>query len=167
MAAAVEKPRASSPAMSRENRMQREQRMHLSSSRTMRGPKSTIFGLVNFFFDEPAGRLSVIHRILLQLAFARLVANRAIQRVIDQKGFQHGLAHLLGRGRTGVNFHTGRNRRGAGNGAARSTWLIGQRGAGDFRSASGLSPACGPVRSQACRTPPGTYGSCRRWATLG
>ena len=89
-----------------------------------------MLGLVDFFLGEAAVRLAVIHRIFLQLAFARLVANRAIERMIDEQKFQHAFAHLLHAGRGGVNFHAGRNRRGAGDGGARRL--------GDFGRAIGI-----------------------------
>ena len=76
-------------------------------------------GLVNFRLDEAARALAVIHGVFLQLAFARLVANRAIERMVDEQKFQNAFAHLFHAGRARVNFHAGRNRRGAGDGRAR------------------------------------------------
>src|SRR5690242_3963156 len=75
-------------------------------------------GLVNLRFDEPAGRLAVVHRIFLKFAFAGLVADRAVERMVDEQELEHAFTHLLRRGRTRVNLHAGRNRRCAGDGAA-------------------------------------------------
>ena len=93
---------------------------------------------MHLFLDEVAGGFSVIDGIFLELAFASLVANGAIQRVIDQEGFQNGLAHLFGGGRTGIDFHTRGDGGGAGDGAAGSGRLVGQNGARDFWSAVGV-----------------------------
>jgi hypothetical protein len=76
-------------------------------------------GLVDLGLHKPAGALAVINRVLLQLAFAGLVADRAIERVIDEQRFEHALAHLLHAGRLGVNLQARRNGRGAGDGRAR------------------------------------------------
>jgi hypothetical protein len=39
--------------------------------------------------------LAVLHGVFLQLALAGLVADRAVERMVDEQRFQHGLAHLL------------------------------------------------------------------------
>jgi hypothetical protein len=44
---------------------------------------------VNFFLGEPAAGLSVIDRIFLEFAFAGLIANWAIERMIDQQKLEH------------------------------------------------------------------------------
>ena len=47
----------------------------------------------------PAAVETVGHRLILQVALAALVADRAIQRMVDQQEFHHALARLLhGRG---------------------------------------------------------------------
>ena len=78
--------------------------------------------LVNFRLDEAARALAVVHGIFLQLAFAGLVANRAVERMVDEQRFEHAFAHLLHGGRLRVNFHARRNRRGAGDGRDAATW---------------------------------------------
>ena len=50
---------------------------------------------------EAAGIEAVGHGLVLQIAFPALVADRAIERVIDQQKFEHALARLLHRRRVG------------------------------------------------------------------
>ena len=64
-------------------------------------------GLVNLRFNETALRFPVIDGIFLQLAFAGLIANRAIERMIDEQEFEHAFTHGLHTGRVRVNFHPG------------------------------------------------------------
>src|SRR5262249_48147002 len=66
-------------------------------------PKLDPFWFVALGFDEAALGFSIIHGIFLQLAFARLVANRTIQRMIDEQKLKHALAHLLYAGAVRVN----------------------------------------------------------------
>ena len=47
---------------------------------------------------------AIAHRLVLQIAFAALVANRAIQRMVDQQEFHHAFARLLHHRRAGGNF---------------------------------------------------------------
>jgi hypothetical protein len=57
-----------------------------------------LFRPVNFFLHEAAGIRAVAKHHVLQLALAALVAHRAIERMVRQKKFKHGLAraaHLL------------------------------------------------------------------------
>src|SRR3989449_11393035 len=56
------------------------------------------FRFVYLGLDETAGRLAVVHRVFLQLAFARLVTDRAIERMIDEQRFEDRLTHLFRRG---------------------------------------------------------------------
>ena len=51
--------------------------------------------------------LAVFHAVLLQFAFAGLIANGAVERVIDEQALQHRLAHLFCFRAAGVNFHAG------------------------------------------------------------
>jgi len=62
---------------------------------------------VNLGFDEAARTLAIIRRVLLQLAFAGLVADRTVERMIDEQEFEHAFAHGLHRWRVCVNFHAG------------------------------------------------------------
>ena len=67
-----------------------------------------------FFFSVTAGRHTVAHRQILQLALAALVAHGAVQRVVDEQEFHHAFLRLLGFGRMRVHHHAVRYRRGAG-----------------------------------------------------
>jgi hypothetical protein len=73
--------------MSRVNRMHREHRMQRSSSSMILGPKIHLLRFVHLGLHEPAGGLPVLEGVLLQLALARLIADRTIQRMIDQQRF--------------------------------------------------------------------------------
>ena len=75
--------------------------------------------LVNLRLDEAARALAIVHGVFLQFTFAGLVADRAIERMIDEQKLKHALAHLFHSGRRRVNFHSRRNRRRAGNGRTR------------------------------------------------
>ena len=88
---------------------------------------------MDFGFDEAAGGLAVVHGVFLKFAFAGLVADRAVEGMVDEQGFEHGFAHLLGGRRARVNLHAGRDGRCAGDGAARSGGFVGEDLAGDFR----------------------------------
>ena len=100
-------------------------------------PRTEVNGLrlVHLGFDEAAGGLAVVLGIFLQFAFTGLVANRAVERVVDEQKFQDAFAHLLRRWRTRINFHAGRNRRGAGNRAAHCRRLVRQYLLRDLRCA--------------------------------
>ena len=50
---------------------------------------------------EAAGVEAIGHGLILQIAFAALVADRAIERVIDQQELEHALTRLLHRRRVG------------------------------------------------------------------
>ena len=54
-------------------------------------------GPVPFLFDEPALSRPVRHRLVLKGALASLVANRTVQRVVEQQEFEHTLLGLSGR----------------------------------------------------------------------
>src|SRR5262245_4080176 len=54
-----------------------------------------------FVVGEAAGVEAIGHGLVLQVAFATLVADRAVERVIDEQKFEHALARLLHRGRVG------------------------------------------------------------------
>ena len=121
-------------------------------------PEINGFRLVNFRLDEAARALAVIHRVFLQLAFAGLVANRAVERMIDEQRFEHAFAHLFHGRRLRVNFHARRNRRRAGDGRTRRL--------GDLERAVGIHHRLAVrARARACRIRRGTCGSCRRPAT--
>ncbi len=74
-------------------------------------PDRRFFRLVDLRLDEPAFALAVIDRELLQAALAGLVADRAVERVVDQQELHHpfaGVDDFLGRG---MNDHPLANRR--------------------------------------------------------
>ena len=60
-------------------------------------PQIHLLGFVHFLFREAADGLSVFHRVFLELAFAGLIADGTIQRMIDEQRFEHRFAHLLSR----------------------------------------------------------------------
>ncbi len=61
------------------------------------------FGVMEFFFREAAVIEAVAKRHVLQFAFATLVANRAIERMIRQQEFDHVLSRFVDL--IGVSFH--------------------------------------------------------------
>ena len=67
-----------------------------------------------FLFGVAAGRIAIAHGQILQLAFAALVANRAVERVVDEQKLHHPGLRLFGLGRMSVHHHTVGYRRGAG-----------------------------------------------------
>ena len=66
------------------------------------------------FLRITRGGATVTHSKILQLTFATLVANRAVQRVVDQQKLHHGLLGLDGFIALGADHHPLRHRRGAG-----------------------------------------------------
>src|SRR5690242_19452190 len=72
------------------------------------------FGAMNFFFDEAAGIRAVTENHILELAFAALVAHRAVERVIGEQKFEHVLARLPNLVRVGANDHAFGRDEGAG-----------------------------------------------------
>ena len=148
-------PSASSPAMSlREPDAARAKNAALVVEHDARAEINAL-GLVNFRLDEAARALAVIHGVFLELAFARLVADRAIERMIDEQRFQHAFAHLLHAGRARVNLHA----------RAKSAWRRRWPGAATLRSSAcrrDSTPACDPGPAPACRTRRGTCGNCPR-----
>src|SRR5690606_9993021 len=55
-------------------------------------------------FVEARAASAVTHRLVLQVAFAALVADRAIERMIDPEGLHHALARLAHSGAFGDEF---------------------------------------------------------------
>src|ERR1051326_9203350 len=93
---------------------------------------------MDLWLNESAFGFSVIDRVLLQLAFTGLVADWAIQWMVDQQKLEHSFAHLLYGRSVCVDFHAGRNRSCTGNGWARCFR--------DFCSAIGIDDRL-PVRT--------------------
>ena len=69
--------------------MQREQRMQRSSSSVTRGPSSTFFGFFTLFSRKRDSGVAVFDAEFLEPAFAGLIADRAIERMIDEQKFHH------------------------------------------------------------------------------
>ncbi|MGF6976658.1 hypothetical protein QFZ94_005108 [Paraburkholderia sp. JPY465] len=63
------------------------------------------------FFAIARRRLAVTDGQILQLAFAALVADRAVERMVDQQEFHHSLLALHRLVRLGAHDHAGRHRR--------------------------------------------------------
>ena len=57
---------------------------------------------------------AVGHRLVLQVALAALVADRAVERMVDQQELHHPLARLLDHRRVGADHHVVADRHGAG-----------------------------------------------------
>src|SRR5690348_16176282 len=72
------------------------------------------FGAMNFFFDEAAGIRAVAENHVLELAFAALVAHRAVERVIGEQKLEHVLARLTNLFGVGANDHAFGRDEGAG-----------------------------------------------------
>jgi hypothetical protein len=66
------------------------------------------------FFLVAAGAAAVAHGQVLQLAFTALVADRAVQRVVDEQELHHRLLRLDGLVALGAHHHALGDRRGAG-----------------------------------------------------
>ena len=92
VAAVVEGRARSVFVTSSRKRTQREHRMQRSWSSITCGPSGIAFPL--WTFPDSGTRLSlpvVVHVVVLQLALARLVADRAVDRVVDEQELEHGL----------------------------------------------------------------------------
>src|SRR5262249_47201637 len=63
------------------------------------------FRLLHFVFQKTRLRVAVIDAEFLQLAFASLIADRAIERVIDQEKFHDAVPAFVHQRRVGANSH--------------------------------------------------------------
>jgi hypothetical protein len=83
----------------------------LAVQKDLRGDRQRL-GERPLLVDEPGVRAAGAHRLVLQRAFATLVADRAVQRVVDEQQLHHPLLGLLGdRGRVlGLDDHAVRDR---------------------------------------------------------
>ena len=79
--------------------------MQRSSSSVTRGPSSTFFGFFTLFSRKRDSALPVLDAEFLEAAFARLIADRAIERMIDEQEFHHAFAAFLCQRRIGANAH--------------------------------------------------------------
>ncbi len=107
-----------SPAIWAENRVQRWHSTHRSrSSSTWRRHRDRLReGPLDV--GEPAVGPAVAHGLVLQRALAALVADRAVQRVVDEQQLHHALLRLVGdrAGQLGLDHHARHHRGGAGRG---------------------------------------------------
>ena len=69
--------------------------MQRSSSRVTRGPISTRFGFFTFSSRKRDPASSKLDTIFLEMTLARLVANRAIEWMINQKKLHHPMPAFL------------------------------------------------------------------------
>ncbi len=79
--------------------------MQRSSSSTMFWPMSTRFGFLTLSSVKAAAFVAVLHGVFLQLALAGLVADGAVERVIDEEKFHHALAAFVDDGRVDADAH--------------------------------------------------------------
>src|SRR5215472_10758207 len=86
-------PSSGTPATSVEKRMQRVQWMHRVMMVLTSGPIYLSYGALVL---AVAARINTIgHRLVLQIAFTALIADRAVERMVDQQEFHHAFARLL------------------------------------------------------------------------
>src|SRR4051812_12839104 len=78
-----------------------------------------VLRFLHLVLEEARIRAPVLDTELLQPAFARLIADRAIERMIDEKEFHYAFATLLRQRRIGPNAHSVADVLGAGNLRAR------------------------------------------------
>ena len=78
-------------------------------------PEHNILGLLDFVLEKTRFGVAEIDAEFLQTAFAGLIANRAIERMIDKKEFHHTALTFLHEGRVGANRHAFGYVLGAGN----------------------------------------------------
>ena len=64
-----------------------------------------IFRLFHLHVDEARDAAAVADRVFLEAAFARLVADRAVERVVDEEKFHHALAAFFHQLAGGANAH--------------------------------------------------------------
>ena len=108
------RPRSSSsmngsPAIWLENRVHRAHSTQRSRSSSTCADRLDRFGEGAFDVLEAGLGAAVGHRLVLQRAFAALVADRAVQRVVDQQQFHHAVLGLVGGlgGVLGAHHHVG------------------------------------------------------------
>ena len=127
-------PSSSTPATSVAKRMQRVQWMQRFIEVLTSGPELLV-GHRALVLVIAAAVEAVAHRLVLQVALAALVADRAVERMVDQQELHHALARLLHHRRGGEDLHACR------------------------RPAARSSPA---AWADLASPRPGTCGSCRR-----
>ena len=78
-----------------------------------------IFRLFHLHVDEARNAAAVADRVFLESAFAGLVADRAVKRVVDEEKFHHALSAFFHQFAGGADAHVFRDRVGAGDHRAR------------------------------------------------
>ena len=68
-------------------------------------PQIHILGFLDLVFRETTRPGSVLHGELLQLTLPRLIADRAVQRMVDQKELHHSVTTILHQGGIGPDSH--------------------------------------------------------------
>ena len=99
-----------SPAIWSEKRVQRAHSTQRSRSSSTWVEMLIGLGKVRLTSVEAGVRAAVAHRLVLQRALAALVADRAVQRVVDEQQLHHALLRLVGdrRGVLGLDHHARR-----------------------------------------------------------
>jgi len=69
--------------------------------------------LLHLFVGEAAALVAILDRVFLKLAFAGLIADGAVERVVDEEKFHDALAAFLDHGRVGADAHALGDLRGA------------------------------------------------------
>ena len=105
-----------SPATCWENRVHRAHNTHRSRSSSTCVDSGIGLGKVRLTSSKRDSARPIRHRLVLQRAFAALVAHRAVQGMVDQQQLHHTLLRLVGDGRRelGVDDHAVGDGRGAG-----------------------------------------------------
>ena len=85
-----------SPAIWLEKRVQRAHSTHRSRSSSTCVEIGTGFSKVRFLPSKRVSASPTLHRLVLQRALAALVADRAVQRVVDEQQLHHTALGLLG-----------------------------------------------------------------------
>ena len=163
-----------SPAICSEKRVQRAQSTQRSRSSSTWAEMLIGLGKVRLTPVEAGLAAAVGHRLVLQRALAALVADRAVERVVDQQELHDALLRLVGdrRGDLGVDDHALGDRQRAGGLRLREAAAVAGvgdvdqalaagadrvRAAGGRRTAGSATPICSAARIT--RVPLGTLTS--------
>ena len=94
-------PSSATPATSVAKRTQRVQWMQRFIEVLTSGPMIFVLDRA-LVLGEARGIGAIAHRLILQIAFAALVADRAVERMVDQQKLHHALARLARHRRIGL-----------------------------------------------------------------